>query len=88
MMQTSGAPLGEQQIRYIARESFAGISYLHSVGRIHRDLKCANILLTADGDVKLADFGVSAQMSGTLGQQSTYVGTPHWMAPEVMRQNK
>ena len=88
LIHISQAPLSEAQIRYITRESFTGISYLHSLGRLHRDLKCGNILLTSDGEVKLADFGVATQMSGTFGGQQTFIGTPHWMAPEIIKHNR
>ena len=86
IMRTSGAPLTETQIRYILREAFTGVTYLHSVGVTHRDLKCGNILLLGTGEVKLADFGVAAQIS-TFGNAQTYIGTPHWMAPEVLGRN-
>ncbi|XP_041371147.1 STE20-like serine/threonine-protein kinase isoform X2 [Gigantopelta aegis] len=77
-------PLTEDQIRYVAHEMCEGLDFIHKNKIIHRDLKAGNVLLTLDGDVKLADFGVSAKNSKTHQRRDTFIGTPYWMAPEVI----
>ncbi|XP_071987026.1 STE20-like serine/threonine-protein kinase isoform X2 [Engystomops pustulosus] len=77
-------PLTEPQIRVVCKQTLEALVYLHDNKIIHRDLKAGNILLTLDGDVKLADFGVSAKNTRTLQRRDSFIGTPYWMAPEVV----
>jgi serine/threonine protein kinase len=77
-------PLKEPEIMIIMKESLRGLAYLHQKMIIHRDIKASNILLTVDGQVKLTDFGVSAQMNGPADKRRTFIGTPYWIAPEVV----
>ena len=77
--------LSERNIAYIVRDTLRALSYIHSLHRIHRDIKSDNILLGADGTVKLADFGYAAQLTAKQQKRNTVVGTPYWMAPELIR---
>uniref|UniRef100_A0A7N6APC9 non-specific serine/threonine protein kinase n=1 Tax=Anabas testudineus TaxID=64144 RepID=A0A7N6APC9_ANATE len=77
-------PLTEPQIRVVCKQTLEALSYLHESKIIHRDLKAGNILLSLDGEVKLADFGVSAKNTKTLQRRDSFIGTPYWMAPEVV----
>ncbi|XP_074601593.1 MAP4K3-like protein hppy isoform X3 [Brevipalpus obovatus] len=80
--------LPESHIAFVCRETLRGLAYLHSMGKMHRDIKGANILLTDEGDVKLADFGVSAEITATMNRRRSLIGSPYWIAPEVVAVEK
>ncbi|XP_005163446.1 TRAF2 and NCK interacting kinase a isoform X3 [Danio rerio] len=81
---TKGNSLKEDWTAYISREILRGLTHLHQHKVIHRDIKGQNVLLTENAEVKLVDFGVSAQLDRTVSRRNTFIGTPYWMAPEVI----
>ncbi|KAM7140216.1 serine/threonine-protein kinase 10 [Molossus nigricans] len=76
--------LTEPQIQVVCRQMLEALNFLHSKKIIHRDLKAGNVLMTLEGDIRLADFGVSAKNLKTLQKRDSFIGTPYWMAPEVV----
>lgn len=84
LMAICDTTLGEREIAAVMFQSLLGLQYLHKTKKIHRDIKSGNILLTDDGICKLADFGVSAELSTTMAKAKTMIGTPYFMAPEVL----
>lgn len=85
MMAICRETLTEPQIACVMKMSLEGLKYLHARRIIHRDVKAANVLVTDSGDCKLADFGVSSDIVTTLSRKQTVIGTPNWMAPEVIK---
>eukprot|EP00281_Chroomonas_sp_CCMP1168_P004920 CAMPEP_0206270382 /NCGR_PEP_ID=MMETSP0047_2-20121206/32837_1 /ASSEMBLY_ACC=CAM_ASM_000192 /TAXON_ID=195065 /ORGANISM="Chroomonas mesostigmatica_cf, Strain CCMP1168" /LENGTH=163 /DNA_ID=CAMNT_0053699017 /DNA_START=1 /DNA_END=489 /DNA_ORIENTATION=+ len=85
LMEAANMTLSEELVACVCAASLKGLEYLHSLRRIHRDIKAANIMLNESGEAKIADFGVSAAYSSTHSKRNTVVGTPFWMAPEVIQ---
>lgn len=88
IMKTLKRPLNEIEISAICKGVLQSLDYVHSLNRIHRDIKAGNLLLTSEGEVKLCDFGVSAQLDNSLSRTGTRIGSPYWMAPEVIEGTK
>ncbi|KAJ6240155.1 serine/threonine-protein kinase tao [Anaeramoeba flamelloides] len=86
LMQIGKVTLNEEQVLSVAKSILKGLRFLHSLKKIHRDIKSSNVLLTEEGFSKLADFGVSGQIGNTESKRKSVVGTPYWMAPEVIKE--
>eukprot|EP00300_Choanocystis_sp_HF-7_P023826 c25210_g1_i1.p1 GENE.c25210_g1_i1~~c25210_g1_i1.p1 ORF type:complete len:450 (+),score=50.98 c25210_g1_i1:1-1350(+) len=87
VMQLCDRTLTEPEVATVCRDVLEGLAYMHKCRIIHRDIKAGNVLLDGTGRVKLADFGVSAQMKHTWSKRNSVIGTPYWIAPEVLKQS-
>lgn len=76
--------MSEGEIAFVLREVLKGLRFMHGMKRLHRDIKSDNVLITGSGDVKLADFGFCAELTEERNKRTTCVGTPYWMAPELI----
>lgn len=88
LMRASRMCLSEEELQGICACITLGLLHLHKLRMIHRDIKAGNILLTSNGTAKLADFGVSAQLDTMQSKRETAIGTPYWMAPEVIQEGR
>lgn len=88
IMKATGLQLSEEHIASILHATLMGLDYLHQRKTIHRDIKAGNILINEVGDIKLSDFGVSAELMHTLADKDTLIGSPFWMSPEVLSKSK
>ncbi len=86
IMRVRKQPMDEHSVSNLLKQALSGLLYLHNLRLIHRDIKCGNILLNDEGDAKLADFGVSGQLTDKTQKRTTVIGTPYWMAPEVIQE--
>ena len=87
LMRLTDKNLSEEQIASIVEMVLNGLNFIHEKRKIHRDIKAGNILLNLEGDAKMADFGVSAQLTHSFSKKNSKIGTPYWMSPEVISQN-
>ncbi|KAJ6248561.1 serine/threonine-protein kinase hippo [Anaeramoeba flamelloides] len=86
ILETTDETLNENQCASVCKSILEGLEYFHSQRKIHRDIKAGNVLLTDNGGSKLGDFGVSGQLTEGMAQRNTVIGTPYWMAPEVIQE--